>query len=193
MMLFSEALLPDTLNESLKTLFAEVGVPNLPSAVAPLYHLWVKEEILVEMPRFDRWGLCPAGQKGERENLLLPMPGSGLEEETEESEDADEEEAESSRARRELFAMPIYSDDEDATANFIVVPSWHTWVEAEEEDAEAHDEPRGVEGSAGARAKVCEAVGSPDKVAAGEGGSGDAGAAQPKSGMKRGRWAASDE
>jgi hypothetical protein len=158
-----------------------------------LYRLQAKEEILAEMPRFDRWGLCPAGQKGERENLLLPVTGSGLEEETEESEDAGMEEAESSRARQELFTVPISSDDEDAAADFIVVPSRHALVEAEEEDAEVHDEPHEVEGSAEVRAKAREAVGSPDKAATGGGGSSDAGTAQPKSGVKQGHWAASDE
>jgi hypothetical protein len=53
MMLFPTGLLPATLNESLKTLFVEVEVHDLAFAVAPLYRLQAREEILVVMPRFD--------------------------------------------------------------------------------------------------------------------------------------------
>jgi hypothetical protein len=98
-------------------------VPDLTFAVAPLYRLLEREDILAVMPQFDRWGLRPEGQKGERENPLLPVPGSGLEEEAEESEDAGAEEAESSPACWQLFVQAISSDDQDATEDFIAAPS----------------------------------------------------------------------
>jgi hypothetical protein len=123
MMLFPTVLLPAVIDETLKTLFAEVGVPDLAFAAAPLYPLQAREEILAAMPRFNRWGLCPAGQKGERENPLLPVPSSGLEEEIEESKGAGVDEAEFSRACWELSIQAISSDDEDATVDFNVAPS----------------------------------------------------------------------
>jgi hypothetical protein len=111
----------------------------------------------------------------------------------EESEDAVVEEVESSRAHRELFIHPISSNDEDATMDFLVMPSRDALKGDEEDDAEAPDEPLDAEGNAEAHAKAPKAVGSPTKATTGGGGSGNAGAASPKVGVKWGRWAASDE
>jgi hypothetical protein len=190
MMLHPTGLLVPTIDEAMKTLFAEVGVPDLTFAVAPLYRLQAREDILAAMPRFDQWGLRPMGQEGERENPLLPVLGSGPEEEAEEFEDADAGEAESSRTRQELSIQAISSDDEDAVTDFIVAPSRRASAGAEEEDAEARDEAREAEGDIEARdeaheaegnveahVEAQEAEGSPPKATAGRGGSSDAGTA----------------
>jgi hypothetical protein len=66
MMLHPMGLLAPTVDEAMKTLFAEVGVPDLAYAVVPLYRPKTRDDILAAMPRFDRWGLHPEGQKGER-------------------------------------------------------------------------------------------------------------------------------
>jgi hypothetical protein len=92
-----------------------------------------------------------------------------------------------------LFAQPLSSDDEDAAADFIVRPSQHVSLEDEEKEAAAHDEPHKAGGNVAAHTQAREVAGSPVKAATGGGGPSDAGSAQPKSGAKRGRWAASDE
>jgi hypothetical protein len=61
MALHPTGLLAPTIDEAMKTLFTEVGVPDLAFTVAPLYRLHAREDILAAMPRFDRWGLCPEG------------------------------------------------------------------------------------------------------------------------------------
>jgi hypothetical protein len=147
MMLHPSGLTVPTVDEAIKTLFTEVGVPDLAYAVLPLYRLKTRDDILAAMPRFDWWGLRPEGQEGEHENPLLLVLGSGPKEEAEESEDTGVGEAESSRTCRHLFIQAISSDDEDAAEDFIVAPSRFASVGVEEENDEARDEPHVAEGS----------------------------------------------
>jgi hypothetical protein len=123
MMLHPSSLGEPTVDEAMKTLFAEVEVPDVAYPVLPLYRLKMRDDILEAMPRFDQWGPRPEGQEGECENPLLPVPGSGPEEEAEESEGAGAGEAESSRTHRKLFVQAISFNDEDAAEEFIVAPS----------------------------------------------------------------------
>jgi hypothetical protein len=46
----------------MKILFTMDTMPNLPKEALPLYCMRERGEIIVSMPRFDKWGLLVEGQ-----------------------------------------------------------------------------------------------------------------------------------
>ena len=113
LMLHPTLMEENEVRKTMKSLFAVEDVADLADATLPLYRLTNKDEILEGMPKFDRWGLRPAGLEGDHENPLIPAPGSGDGAELEESEGDSAVGAESSRAR-EKRARVESSDEDDA-------------------------------------------------------------------------------
>ena len=77
MQLQAGALGDETVEELMKTLFAEIEVPDLPDEAMPLYCSPGRKKILKKLPRFDEWGLCPQGRKGGARIPCTPSPHLG--------------------------------------------------------------------------------------------------------------------
>jgi hypothetical protein len=175
-------------NEMTRTLFANTGVPDLPDKVDPLYYMRAREKILAGMPKFDKWGLRPLGQRGERENPLILVPVAGrakkaaastfAAEEAEESEreefvDTSTGEESSGRSRRRRHTQVLSSDEEEDS---VPAPSWQASAGSDESDCE----PRRGEGLLA-------------ETAPGGNSSSGPGGASSQIGVKRSRWVAADE
>jgi hypothetical protein len=120
--------------DAMKKLASNGVMPPFIAATTPLYTKKDKHaDILVMMPAFDRWGLCPVRLVGNRPNPLHPAPSPQEESEGkgEEAEEGEEEEEDntatkmedpldeckaSMRARHKLNPLEVSSDEETEDA-----------------------------------------------------------------------------
>src|SRR5664279_482978 len=106
--------------------------------------LSTRDEIVVAMPRFDRWGLLVEGREGEPENPLQAIPDTGSDGETEASTDAGESrdgEEISLKQRR----LQISSSSDEVEEVFVTAPARRVDEEDNEDASEAQSEHRAEE------------------------------------------------
>ena len=167
----------------MKTLHSTTMITDPSDAALPLYRLTASDQIIAEMPRFDKWGFLVAGQEGERENPLMEMPGTGSDGEAEASAGASgsRDREETSLRRRRL---QISSSSDEVEEVFVTAPARRVDEGGSQAQSERHEEEEEEE-----EARVESAGGS----SSGLRGGGGACAAAPTPGTRRRHWAARDE